>query len=609
MRLLFVCFAITLILPGAPQKKTPAKKPAAKAKTAAPKAAVTSAAAKTAAASSALPLHFPRTTPPEVRALMSRMSLREMAAQLVIVPWYGENPASTRKAFQDYARLVRDSGVGGIILLNRVANGAVQRAEPLQMAAFLNRMQRLAKLPLIVGGDFERGASMRVETPALFPHAMAFGAANDLAATRAFGSATAREARALGVHWVFAPVADVNNNPDNPIINTRSFGEDPRLVAAHVKAFIAGAHGVRQGASLANGVLLTVKHFPGHGDTATDTHLGLARIEGDRARLDQIELVPFQAAIEAGVDGVMMGHLAVPAIEEQEIPATISAKVIYTLLRKELGFEGLTVTDAMDMRGLTKQFPPGEAAVRALEAGAQVLLIPADPEAAIRGIVAAVQSGRLPATKVHSAAAALLTAKHRLGLFQQRFVALENIAEQIDAPELTDLAQSVAEKALAVVRDEARLLPLRDTKNPCVVALVEGRYSKSGKRLLDEVRLRNPNAGNWWLDATMKPAELEEAAAQMAGCDAIAVAAFVTVSSFRGNVALPGNFTPFVEALTQGNTPVILCALGSPYLLKSFPAAAAHVATFSTSPTSEAALVRGLWGEVPMRAKPPVSIF
>lgn len=526
-----------------------------------------------------------------------------MAAQLVIIPFYGDNPASKRREYQEFLRQVKGNGVGGLILLNRVQNGVVRNAEALAVAAFLNRMQKEAKLPLIVGGDFERGASMRVTTTARFPHAMAFGAANDLTATRAVGAATAREARAMGVHWVFAPVADVNNNPDNPIINTRSFGEDPHLVAAHVKAFIEGAHAAKR-----DGVLVTVKHFPGHGDTATDTHIGLAKISGDKDRLNAVELVPFRAAIAAGVDGIMTGHLAVPALEDKEIPATISSNVITGLLRKELGFEGLTITDAMDMQGLSKQFPPGEAAVRALEAGVEVLLIPTNPDAAIKGVVEAVGSGRLPVEKLQRAVAHLLSAKHRLGLFQNRLVNLESVSEQIDAPELTDLAQSVAEKALAVLKNDQAQLPLRNPASACLVTLAEGRYSTSGKKLIEEALTRAPKMKTMWLDPTLKLPELEEAAAELQSCSSVVIAAFVTAASYRGDVALPGNYTSFVERVTQGPAPVTLCALGSPYVLRKFPQAAAQVATFSTTVTSESALARGLFGEVPMAGRPPVTI-
>ncbi len=580
-----------LCVPALSQRKPvpPSKKgPAPKARPAAPATAI----------------HFPRATSPEVRLLMRKLTMREMVAQMVMIPFYGDNPSRKRREYQEFLRLVKQTGVGGLILLNRVQNGQVRPAEPFAVAAFLNRMQKESKLPLIVGGDFERGASMRVSNTTKFPHAMAYGAANDLKATHKTGAATAREARALGFHWVFAPVADVNNNPDNPIINTRSFGEDPARVAAHVKAFIEGAHEAKR-----EGILVTVKHFPGHGDTATDTHIGMARITGDRERLGRLELIPFQAAIAAHVDGIMTGHLSVPSIEDQDLPATVSAKVMTGLLRKELGFEGLAITDAMDMQGLTKQFPGGEAAVRAIEAGVDVLLIPANADTAIRGVMDALASGRLSADRVHQSVIKVLSAKQRLGLLQNRLVNLEEISEQVDSPEFAELAQSVSEKALATMKNDNGILPLRTPASACLVTLAEGRQSNSGKRMIEEALARAPKMKTMWLDPTMSVADLAESAAQLEPCSLIVVAAFVTSASFRGDVALPGNFQAFVDSLLTKPNPVVLCAVGSPYVLRRFPQVAASVATFSTVVTSESALIRGLFGEIPMSARPPVTIF
>src|SRR5450432_133188 len=315
-------------------------------------------------------------TPAQVAAAwMRNMTLRDKAAQLMIAPCFGENPNVRTADYRRFLHYVQDLHVGGLIVLNRVVQGNVQNAEPYAMAAFLNQMQRLSPLPLIVGSDFERGASMRVANTTKFPHNMAYAAARDLAASRFEGLWTAREARSMGIHWIFAPVADVNNNPDNPIINIRSYGEQASEVAAHVGAFIDGAH-----SDPLVKVLVTAKHFPGHGDTNTDSHMGLSVISGDRARLDAVELVPFKAAIAHGVDSIMTGHLAVPALEPEEVPATVSKAVLTDLLRKELGFQGLIVTDAMDMAGLTSKFAASEAALRALEAGADVLLMPAKPD-------------------------------------------------------------------------------------------------------------------------------------------------------------------------------------------------------------------------------------
>ncbi len=519
----------------------------------------------------------------QVRAASAAPSvLRDMVAQLVIVPIYGENPASKRREFQEYSRLVQKVGVGGLILLNRVQGGVVRQAEPMALAAFLNRMQKLAKVPLIVGGDFERGSSMRVANTARFPHAMAYGAANDLELTRRTGAATAREARAMGVHWVFAPVADVNSNPDNPIINTRSYGESPALVAAHVKAFIEGAHAARR-----NGVLVTVKHFPGQGDTSVDTHVGLATVP-------RMELAPFEAAIAAGVDGVMTGHLFVPQVESREIPATVSDKLITGVLRKQLGFEGFAVTDAMDMQGLTRQFSAGEAAVRAIEAGVDVLLIPANADQAIQGVVAAVKSGRLTMARIQKSYNKMIAAKQRLGLYQKRLVDIEEVSEQIDNPEHYDLAQKVAEKALTVVRNQNAAVPLKAPASACAVTLAESRQTNSGKRMIEDLVQRVPKMRTYWLDPTLKPTDLSETAAQLRDCSAIVLGAFVNLAPV---------YEPFVQQVMTLGPPVVFGAIGSPYMLRKAEGAAAWVTTYSSTVTSEGAFVRGLLGEVEMRSK------
>ncbi len=292
------------------------------------------------------------------------MTPRERIAQLIVIGFSG-HPMNTRtREYRRFVHLVSQEHVGGLILVN-VSNGrTVAKADPLETASFINRMQRLARVPLLVSSDFERGASMRVDATTVFPHAMAFTASRDPKEAEVEGEITAREARALGVQWLFFPDADVNNNPDNPIINIRSYGENPDDVSTFVSAFIAGAHSV-PGAR----VLTTAKHFPGHGDTATDTHLNLASIGGDRERLEKVEWAPFRAAIASGTDAVMTAHIAVPALDDPALPATLSSKIVNGVLREELGFRGIIVTDALDMGGIAKGFTVGEAAVRALEAG------------------------------------------------------------------------------------------------------------------------------------------------------------------------------------------------------------------------------------------------
>ena len=348
------------------------------------------------------------------------MTLRDEVAQLIFISFHGAAPNSRSREYRKFVGQIRETKVGGLILVNWSNGRLIQKAEPYAVAAFLNRMQRLAKTPLMVSGDFERGASMRVNGTTVFPHAMAFGATGNPAYSRYEGEVTAREARALGVQWIYYPVADVNNNPDNPIINIRSFGENPEAVAAQVKAFIEGAHADKK-----NFALATVKHFPGHGDTAVDSHMNMPIITVDRDRLDHVELVPFKAAIDAGVDSVMTAHIAVPALSPPGIPSTLSPAILTDLLKKDLGFKGIIVTDALEMAGIVKNFSTGDAAVRALEAGADVLLMPTDPDAVVKAVTAAVQSGRLTRQRIQESVIKVLSAKERVGLDRKRFVDLE----------------------------------------------------------------------------------------------------------------------------------------------------------------------------------------
>jgi beta-N-acetylhexosaminidase len=538
-----------------------------------------------------------------VRNWMRGMSLHDKVAQLVMMPVYGEVTNTRSAAFRKYQHFVRDLHVGGVIVTGHILNGTVRNAEPFAMAALLNRLQKTSKVPLLVGADFERGTSMRVTSTTAWPYSMAFAAAKDLDGVKYEGAETAREARALGVNWLFAPVSDVNNNPDNPIINIRSYGEDPAEVSSFVQAFIAGAH-----SDTHNPVLVTAKHFPGHGDTAQDSHLGLARLDADLPRIESVELAPFRAAIAAGVDAVMTAHLAVPALEPEDEPATVSSKIITGVLKEELGFRGLVVTDAMDMQGLAALYDTAEASVRAIEAGADMLLMPKKAEDAINGVMAAVQRGRISRKRIDDSLAKVLAAKAKLGLNRKKVVDLDGIDEVVDSPEAEERAQLVADHAVTLVKDEKDALPLRHPETTCLIALTEGRRSTQGQRLMEEVKKRAPNMLTATVDPTMSKEDLEQVSQKTSGCSQIIAAAYVTVNAYRGNVAMAGAFPDFLNGLIAGKTPITLVALGNPYLVRSFPNVSAYVATYSPTPTSEAALAKALFGEIDITGRLPVTI-
>jgi len=534
---------------------------------------------------------------------MKGMTLRDEVGQLIFIGFHGAAPNSRSREYHTFLRMIRDVKVGGLNLVNWSNGRVVQKAEPYAAATFLNRMQRLAKTPLLVGGDFERGASMRLENVTVFPHAMAFGAAGDPALTRYEGEVTAREARAIGVHWIYYPVADVNNNPDNPIINIRSFGENPQAVAAQVTAFIEGAHAGK------NFALTTVKHFPGHGDTAVDTHMNLATITADREHLAQVELLPFKAAIDAGVDSVMTAHIAVPALAPADVPATLSPAILTTLLRDELGFKGLVVTDALEMGGIAKGFTSGEAAVRALEAGADVLLMPTDPDAALKAVLAAVQSGRLTRQRIQESVIKILSAKEKVGLDHKRVVDVEAIGDVVDSPESNEKAQEIANRAVTLVRNGGNLIPLAKPDQACFVVMPESRFSSEGQIFTAEVKRRAPKAMVTAMDPGLSRQQIDEVIAKFAGCESYAVAAFANVGAYRGTVGmLAGELPHALETLMATGKPVALIALGNPYVLRNFPGVTAYLATFSSVPPSEIAAVHALFGEIAIRGHLPVSI-
>lgn len=531
------------------------------------------------------------------------LSLRDQAAQLIVVPFTGEVLNKRSKQWRELSSLVRKQHVGGLILVNVYQGHLIQRADPIHAATVINALQRQARIPLLVGADLERGASMRFNNTTIFPQSMAFAAAGDLDAARFEGQITAQEARAIGVQWVFAPDADVNNNPDNPIINIRAYSEDPKQVAQYVTAFIEGAR-----ANAHYPVLTTVKHFPGHGDTATDTHLKLATIPADRQHLDAIELVPFRAAIAKGVDSVMTAHVAVPGMGTGETPATLSPEILTKLLREDLTFKGIIVTDAMDMGGIAKDYQAGDAAVRSIQAGADVLLMPVDPVAAIDAIVAAVKDGRISRARLQESADRVLQAKAKLGLNAQRYVNVRMIPALVDLPMSNARAQAIADEAVTLVKSDDHLLPVQPNAASCFAILRESASSQEGQAMLAEINRRAPQRPVFLLNPGMTDADWDSTIASAGNCTGWYAAAFASVAGYRGSVSLGGNFPSFLTKLIATGKPVMLIAMGNPYLLRAFPQVAGYVATFSTVPPSEISAVKALWGEIPIHGKLPVSI-
>jgi beta-N-acetylhexosaminidase len=512
--------------------------------------------------------------------------------------------------------------VGSFAMTVHVDGPYLLRSEPYEAAELLNRLQSESKLPLLFAADFERGVSMRLMGTTMFPHAMAFGGDGKAEDSEKFGRITAEEARAIGIHWNFFPDADVNSNPANPIINTRSFGEDPKQVGDLVAAYIKGAH--------EGGMLTTVKHFPGHGDTATDSHLGVASVNVDRAHLDSIELPPFRQAIAAGVDSVMVAHVTVPALDsDPNHVATISPVIVSDLLEKQLGFKGIIVTDALDMAGLTLLFSKdiGRAAVEAFKAGNDLLLIPADFPASYNSMLKAVQSGEITRERLDHSVLKILKTKASLGLQDARRVDTDAIAKLVGKPENIAFGQQVADAAVTLVRDNGKVLPLKsngtvkgglpyttkeETHNQTLAVLFSDDVrTDSGRAFGREFRARIPDARVIYLDPRFAAGMSDEVLKAVDEAKTVVAAVYVVpVAGKVGNTVAMADATGTLlqKLLDRAAEKTAVVAMGNPYLAADFPKIQNYMCTFSNATVSEIAAIKALFGEIPIRGHLPVSI-
>ncbi len=527
---------------------------------------------------------------------LRRLTLEEKVSQLFAANAYGFFESVDDPSYTRLVDLVENFGVGGLIFF---------QGEPLEQAVLINDLQARARLPLLISQDMEWGAGMRIEHTTTLPRTMALGAARDPALAFSAGYVTAREARALGAHQIFAPVADVNNNPQNPIINVRSFGEDPALVAEMVSAFVRGAQ--------AGGVIATAKHFPGHGDTATDSHADLPVILHDRARLDSLELVPFQAAVRAGIGSIMTAHIAFPEIEgNAEVPGTLSPAITQGLLREHLGFDGLIVTDAMNMSGVTKHFGTGEAAVRALEAGADMVLMSEDVYAARAAVLRAVAAGRLTEARLDASVRRILRTKERLALDRRRAVDLEAARRRVATRTHRMLSETIARASLTLLRNENDLLPLIDPpERILVLTLSDGDDTDTGRSFTREVRARAGDARVTRRLIDRRSSDEERAAAlrEAADHDLILVPAYVRVRSWSGRINLPDEQRVFLDSLLAVGPPVALISFGNPYIpmgLKRQPEV--YLAAYGAAEASQKAVAQALFGESGFHGRLPVTI-
>jgi beta-glucosidase-like glycosyl hydrolase len=486
--------------------------------------------------------------------------------------------------------------------------GSVILGQPLELASTFNRLQAISTLPLLTMSDFEWGVQMRIAGATKFPRAMAFGATGDASLAFEAGKVIAAEGRALGVHVNLAPVADVNNNPRNPVINIRSFGEDPRQVGEMVAAFTRGLE--------THGMLATLKHYPGHGDTDVDSHLGLPVVAHGRERLDAVELPPFKAGISAGASGVMLAHVELPAIDPEKQPATFSATVIGTLLRPS--FNGLIYTDAMNMAAITKMATPAEAALRAVLAGVDVILDTPDPPAAATGIIEGVKSGRLTRARLEESVRRILEAKARLGLHRTRAVNLDSAPLTVGGRKHDAVAAAISEKSLTLIKDARNQVPLTVPRTGRVLYLSVLDYP-SGWRIAAPSRTVIPELKGRWANTDAVEVsdrttsfELDLVRAMAASYDAIIAGVFVRASSGSGRLDLAPHVIDLLLDLSRdtqrAGRPFVAVFFGNPYTPMFVPEIPAMMLTYDFSDYAERSAVRSLAGEIPIAGKLPISL-
>ncbi len=546
------------------------------------------------------PSAAPRLASPDagwVARTLKGMTIEEKVGQLIACRFTGEFRNADSAYIRELETLVVEAKIGGLVLF---APARVHAS-----AELANHFQKLARVPLLMAADFEAGAANRVTGATLFPPLMSLGAAGSEDLAYAMGRTTALEGRAMGIHMTYAPVVDVNINPDNPIINTRAIGADPALVSRLANAFIRGVQ--------ENGMIATAKHFPGHGDTSLDSHSLLPTIAADLDRLEKVELFPFKAAVDAGVRAVMSAHLAVPALDPTPgLPATLSAPIMTGVLREKMGFRGLIVTDAIEMGGVMNTFTTEEASLRAFLAGVDQLLLPPEPVKVIAHIAAAVRDGRVPMARLDASVRRILEAKASLGLHRNRFVRLEELRRLVAPRAHLEAAAKAFESSATLVKNDGGVIPLGAAPGKLAVLSLSsdlGDYF-AGQAFVSAMRLRFPGSAAFFADGDTGSEALEEALTGASAADTVVVALFSRLSDRKGSVDLDPRHIELIRRLAAlpDGPKVAAVSFGSPYFLRHIPEVDAYVCLYKNTPDTQAIAARALAGEMDLSGRLPVPI-
>lgn len=549
--------------------------------------------------------------------MLKKMSDDEKIGQMVHIGINASYMNQDDPEYRELKRQIVENKLGGIVLFG---------APIYETVHLVNRMQENAKIPLLISLDAETGVGMRFNDAVNLPWNMAMAATGNPELARRAGEMTGREAKALGVHQVYAPVLDVNNNADNPVINVRSFGENPAEVATFGTAFFQGLQ--------SQNVLATAKHFPGHGDTNIDSHRGLPIINVSRERLDKIELVPFKTAIDNGIGSIMIAHISLPQIDPTEIkplknflqgdaeegaeivsqnatmPATLSPVVQTEMLRKQMGFQGLIVTDAMSMSGLTIYFNQDEAAVRAVNAGADILEKPADVDVTLRGLREAVKSGRITQTRLNESVRKILAWKYQVGLEKNKITPLDKIDTQVASNSSRQLADEIAQRAITLVKNTSSNLPLAADKKVAVLCITNGEDRNSvGNSFVGTLRAQGIKAERIVLAERSTDKEISEAMEKVRKSDVVIAGLFARVrSGAKNSIGLPDAGEKVLRETFRLNKPAIGISFGNPYFLRDLPELKTYVVAYGDMQSLQRATANALTGKQPFYGKLPITI-
>ena len=556
-----------------------------------------------------------------VSSTLDGMTLDQKVGQLLMPSFRSTYFSNDSDRHDRLVSLVREQHVGGFLLFagrspapNVLLGGGYPRGvpgQPLAAASINNRLQAESVLPLLNAADFETGVGFRIGGATTFPRAMAFGAAGDEALAAEAGRITALEARALGVHVNFAPVADVNNNPRNPVINTRSFGENPDVVSRLASAYVRGLQD--------GGMVATLKHFPGHGDTDVDSHLGLPLIPHLRERLDRIELPPFRAGIAAGAGAVMTSHIELPGLDpEPSRPATLSPPVVTGLLRDALGFDGLIYTDSMRMRAVTELASPGEAAVQAVVAGHDVVIHSPDDVVAFDALKAAAEDGTISEARLDRSVRRILEAKAALGLHGSRRVSLDQVPDVVGSRAHREVAAEVSRRGITLLKDERGSVPLRVPLDASVLYLSVVDYPTGwghgapSATFLPELRARWDDVTAMELSDRTTSGELAVVRANLDAYDAVVASVFVRTASYSGRMDLESRLRDLLRTVARRtevrDVPFVTVFFGNPYAATFMPELPATLLTYDFYTLAETSAVRAITGEAPITGRLPIAL-